>query len=307
MFRRDFLKLAGLAAGGLAGVAPLGAAGASAKRHGALGLQLFTVMSELERDFDGTLATIASLGYREVETIGAFGREPAEVRRMLDRHGLTTPSQHLIPGTLYQAFTKFVARELTFDQVKALWLEQMSLDRVRPIIEQAAERAHALGQRYVVWQIIWQEQMRDRASLDAFCAAMNEAGKICAREGLTFNFHNHSDEFKPVDGVVPYDYILAHTDPKLVKLEMDSYWIVNGGQDPVAYLNRHAGRYLQCHLKDRAKSGDFATVGQGTVDFAALLAAARRSGVQHFYVEYDRSDDPMRAVREAAAYLKKWF
>jgi sugar phosphate isomerase/epimerase len=302
MIRRDFLKIAGLAAG----LARLDGAKAAAERA-PLGLQLFTVMSELERDFDGTLAAVAALGYREVETIGAFGREPAEVRRALERHGLKTPSQHLVPGTLYDVFAKFVARELSFDQVKALWLEQMSLERVRPTIEEAATRAHALGQQYVVWQIIWTDQMRDRESLDAFCGAMNEAGRICAREGLTFNFHNHSDEFKPVDGVVPYDYILAHTDPETVKLEMDSYWIVNAGQDPVAYLKKHAGRYVQCHLKDRAANGDFATVGQGTVDFAALLAAARRSGVKHFYVEYDRSDDPMRAVREAAVYLRRYF
>lgn len=302
MIRRDFLKIAGLAAGfAVAGE------GETASRRPALGLQLFTVMSELERDFEGTLATVARLGYREVETIGSFGRDPAELRRILDRHGLKTPSQHLVPGTLYEVFAKFVARELSFDQVKELWLQQMSLDRVRPIIQEAAVRAHALGQQYVVWQIIWQEQMRDRASLDAFCAALNEAGRVCASEGLTFNFHNHSDEFKPVDGVVPYDYILEHTDPKLVQLELDSYWVVNAGHDPVAYLQKHAGRYVQCHLKDRAPNGDFATVGQGTVDFGALLAAARKHGVKHFYVEYDRSDDPMRAVRDAARYLKRWF
>lgn len=302
MVRRDFLKMAGLAAG-LAALGPVSAA----KHRPPLGLQLFTVLLDLERDFEGTLAGIAALGYREVETIGAFGRDPRDVRRALDRHHLKSPSQHLVPGTLYEAFRKFTARELSFDQVKALWLDQMSLDRVRPTIEEAAKRAHALGQKFIVWQIIWKEQMADRAGLDVFCAAMNEAGRICAREGLTFNFHNHSDEFALVDGVVPYDYILANTDPATVKLELDSYWVVNAGKDPVAYLNAHRGRYVQCHLKDRAVNGDFATVGQGTVDFDALLKAARASGVMHFYVEYDRSDDPMRAVREAAEYLKPWF
>ena len=302
MVRRDFLRLAGLAAG----LATLGEAGAASKRP-ALGLQLFTVLLDLERDFEGTLATVSKLGYREVETIGAFGRDPKDVRAALRRHGLSSPSQHLVPGTLYDAFRKFTARQLSFDEVKALWLEQMSLARVKPTIEEAVQRAHAIGQQHIVWQIIWKEQMTDRAALDSFCAAMNEAGRICAREGLTFNFHNHSDEFTPVDGVVPYDYILANTDPGTVKLELDSYWVVNAGKDPVAYLGAHAGRYVQCHLKDRAANGDFATVGQGTVDFAALLAAARASGVKHFYVEYDRSDDPMRAVREAADYLERWF
>ena len=302
MIRRDFLRMAGV----IAGLAAVGKVDAASK-PGPLGLQLFTVLLDLERDFDGTLAAVSALGYREVETIGAFGRDPAEVRRALQRHGLSSPSQHLVPGTLYDAFRKFTARQLSFDEVKSVWLEQMSLARVQPVIEEAAQRAHAIGQKHIVWQIIWKEQMSDRAALDAFCAAMNEAGKICAREGLAFNFHNHSDEFTPVDGVVPYDYILANTDPVTVKLELDSYWVVNAGKDPVAYLGAHAGRYVQCHLKDRAANGDFATVGQGTVDFAALLEAARASGVEHFYVEYDRSDDPMRAVREAADYLKRWF
>jgi sugar phosphate isomerase/epimerase len=306
VIRRDFLRIAGMAAGCTVGLAPLVAASAKAPRP-PLGLQLFTVMSELERDFAGTLQAVAALGYKEVETIGAFGRDPVQVRQLLDRYGLRTPSQHLVPGTLYDVFKQFVARTLSFDEVKALWMEQMSLVRVRETIEEAAVRAHALGQQYIVWQIIWKDQMLDRASLDTFAAAMNLAGEVCAREGLTFNFHNHSDEFTPVDGVVPYDYILAHTDAKLVKLEMDSYWIANAGRDPVTYLRKHAGRYVQCHLKDRAKNGDFATVGKGTVNFSALLSAAKASGVKHFYVEYDRSDDPMLAVREASIYLKKWF
>lgn len=295
-----------MAAGCTVGLAPIVATGAKARRP-PLGLQLFTVMSELERDFEGTLQAVAALGYQEVETIGAFGRDPAQVRQMLDRYGLRTPSQHLVPGTLYDVFKQFVARGLSFDEVKALWMEQMSLARVRETIEEAAIRAHVLGQQYLVWQIIWKDQMLDRASLDTFAEAMNLAGQVCAREGLTFNFHNHSDEFTPVDGVVPYDYILAHTDPKLVKLEMDSYWIANAGRDPVTYLRKHKGRYVQCHLKDRARNGDFATVGKGTVDFPALLSAARASGIKHYYVEYDRSDDPMLAVREASTYLKKWF
>lgn len=303
MIRRDFLKMVGLAAG--LGVA--GGVGAASRRL-PLGLQLFTVLSELERDFEGTLAAVAKLGYREVETIGAFGRDPAQVRRLLDAHGLKSPSQHLVPGTLYEVFRDFSSRTMKVEDLAKMWMEQMSVQRVRPIIEEAAVRAHALGQQYLVWQIIWPEQMASRALLDSFCAAMNEAGKICASEGLTFNFHNHSAEFKPVaEGLVPYDYILANTDPKTVKLEMDSYWVVDAGRDPVEYLRKHAGRYVQCHLKDRAPNGDFATVGQGTVDFAAFIAAARKSGVKHWYVEYDRSADPMRATREAAEYLKRWF
>lgn len=305
MIRRDFLKMAGMAAAlGASGLAEAGKGGARLP----LGLQLFTVLTALEKDFAGTLAAVAKLGYKEVETIGAFGRDPKEVRRMFDAVGLKSPSQHLVPGNLYDIFRDYSSRTMKVEDLAKIWMEQMSVAKVRPIIEEGAARAHVLGQQYLVWQILWPEQMANKQLLDAFCGAMNEAGKICAREGLTFNFHNHSAEFKPVEGgLVPYDYILANTDPKLVKLEMDSYWFADAGRDAIEYLRRNPGRYVQCHLKDRAKNGDFETVGQGTVDFAAFIAAARKSGVKHWYVEYDRSADPMRASREAAEYLKRWF
>jgi sugar phosphate isomerase/epimerase len=180
----------------------------------------------------------------------------------------------------------------------------MAIERVEPIIVEAAARARQLGQRYLVWQIIWPEQMATRELLDAFCRAMDRAGQLCAAEGLVFNFHNHADEMAPRWGIVPYDVIIESTDPALVKLELDAYWVTKGGGDPVSYLARYPGRYVQSHLKDATPTGDFATVGQGVVDFPALLAAARHAGVEHAYVEYDRSDDPMRAVRDSARYLQ---
>jgi sugar phosphate isomerase/epimerase len=269
-----------------------------------LGLQLFTVMTLLEKDFEGTLATIAEFGYREVETIGAFGRDPATVRAMLDAHGLESPSQHLVPGDLYSAFLRFTRRELSFDEVKGIWLRQMAIERIEPIIEEAIGRAQKLGQRYIVWQIIWPEQMQSREELDAFCRALDRAGELCAQAGLVFNFHNHSDEFAARDGYVPYDVILESTHPDRVKLELDFYWAAHGGVDPLEYLRRHPGRYVQCHLKDSTADGDFATVGQGVLDIPAYLEGARKAGIEHYYVEYDRSDDPLAVVRDAAKYLK---
>jgi sugar phosphate isomerase/epimerase len=306
MKRRDFLGASAAAAG----IAAMGTsavwsrlARAAAKRP--IGLQLFTVMADLEQDFEGTLKTVARIGYKEVETIGAFGRDPHRVRDLLDKYGLVTPSQHLVPGKLYDLFNQFVQHKVSAPEIQKLWQQTMAIERIKPVIEEGIERARVLGQKYLCLQIIWPEQMATRELMDKFCKGLNTAGELCAKAGLVFNFHNHSDEFKPVNGYVPYDLIVQNTDPQTVKLEMDMYWISHAGQDPLKYLGANPGRYKQCHLKDSSPSGDFETVGKGTLNFPVLLAAARKAGIEHYYVEFDRSTDPMKVTRDSYDYLKK--
>jgi sugar phosphate isomerase/epimerase len=299
MNRREFIARSAVLASSFA----TGWAAGRASADRALGLQLFTVLTALEQDFDGTLQRIARIGYREVETIGALGRDPREVRAALDRVGLVTPSQHLMAGDLYGNFLRFARREISEQDVQKAWNELMSVERMEPVVEEAIERARILGQRHIVLQIIWPHQMANRAALRDFCLALDLAGELCAKAGLVFNFHNHADEMRVVDGRVPYDVILAETNPEKVRLELDVYWAVRAGVDPVSLLERHGGRYVQCHLKDSAANGDFATVGRGVIDFPRILRAARAAGVVHHYVEYDRADDPMTVVREAYDYL----
>jgi sugar phosphate isomerase/epimerase len=306
MQRREFLK----ASAATAGAAALGTCAVSwsklarAAARQPIGLQLFTVMASLEQDFEDTLQSVAQIGYKEVETIGAFGRDPHKVRAVLDKYGLVSPSQHLVPGNLYDVFNQFVQHKISGPQIQKLWQETMAIERIQDIIEEGIARAKILGQQYVCLQIIWPEQMASRALMDRFCKGLNIAGELCARAGMVFNFHNHSVEFEPVNGYVPYDLILKNTDPKTVKLEMDMYWVAHAGQDPLKYLADNRGRYKQCHLKDSSPSGDFATVGQGTLNFPVLLAAARKAGVEHYYVEFDRSTDPMKVTRDSYDYLK---
>lgn len=305
MHRRSFLKAsaatAATLAGGSLGWSPL----ARAVPVQAIGLQLFTVMSVLEKDFEGTLKTVAKIGYKEVETIGSFGRDPKYVRSVLDSCGLVSPSQHLVPGNLYNVFNDFVNKKLEGPGIQKLWQETARVERMGEIVEEGIARAKILGQKYVVMQIIWPEQMATRALMDKFCKALNLAGDLCAKAGLVFNFHNHSIEFEPINGYVPYDLILANTDPKTVKLEMDLYWVAHAKKDPLKYMAANPGRYTQFHLKDSTPEGDFATVGQGILNFPELLKAGHDAGVKHYYVEYDRSSDPMKATRDSFEYLRK--
>ncbi len=300
MNRRETLQ----AMGGAGLLASAGSA-LAAERRQPWGVQLFTVLALLEKDFAGTLRQLAALGYREVETIGSFGRPPAELRALFEGCGLISPSQHIAPDDVYASFAAWTRREITTDQNRANYLAAFTQERTLSIVEDAIVKAHALGQRYVVWPILFKEQMASRPMLDGWLKLFNTAGDMCAQAGLVFAYHNHAREFAKLGNDLIYDLILANTNPRTVQLELDFYWITQAHGDPFAYLERNKGRYFGCHVKDMSATGDFATVGQGTLPLPRLLSAARAAGVKHFYVEYDRSDDPMGAITDSIAYLKR--
>lgn len=296
MHRRDFL-LAG--AGMLAGLA------LAQPRARPWGLQLFTVLDPLELDFEGTLKAVAAIGYREVETIGAFGRDPGYVRDLLDKYGLHSPSQHIASKALYDTFAAWARKQITSAQVSEGYTRMLAVENAMAVVEEGVRNAKVLGQRHVIWPILFEAHLQSREMLDHYLAIFNAAGDLCAKEGLRFAFHNHHREFARLDGQVIYDLILAGTSSERVKMEMDFYWFAKAKADPLAYLAKHPGRFCACHVKDATPAGDFTTVGRGVLDLPKLIGAARGAGVEHFYVEYDRSADPLKEVREAYAYLSR--
>lgn len=295
--RRSFLK----GAIALAGMAMAGPAWTAARSRTKLGLQLYTVLDLLQQDLEGTLKQVAALGYREVETLGVFGMDAKRFRAALDAAGLVSPSQHLMPLGLEKDFAARVHRELTLEELERRFLERFA--DVEALIGEAADWARTLGQKYLVWQIIWPSQMRSEQTIRAFADALDRAGRLAARAGLKLAFHNHGGEFQPVDGIVPYDLIVEETDPHLVDLEMDVCWMISKQRDPIAYLDRFPGRYRLMHLKDVDAQGKSVPVGEGIVPFRAVVAAARKAHVRHMYMELDAPKDPMAVVRDAARYL----
>ena len=269
------------------------------------GLQLFTVIAPLEQDFEGTLRQVAQIGYKEVETIGSFGRDPAYVRGLLDTYGLKSPSQHIASQELYDSFSAWSKRKITGEQNTATYVAALQPEKAAALVDQAIAVAKVLGQRYVVWPILMAPHLATREIVDAFIAAFNAAGEACAKEGLVFAFHNHAREFATLGNDVIYDLILKGTDPDKVKMEMDFYWISKAKSDPLAYLRNYPNRFRLVHVKDMARDGDFAVVGGGVIDLKGLIAKARGAGVEHFYVEYDRSADPMKEIRTSFDYLSK--
>lgn len=303
MYRRNFL--AALGAGFMASHPAVSLArrsGGRAKFARPLGLQLFTVLKLLEADFEGTLALVSRLGYREVETLGSFGRDPGMVRDLLAKYNLVSPSQHMMPGDLYGHFQ----HPPKTPQERAAMSEQFDRafapEAVDTFVSEAITRALALGQRYVVWQLAWRPAYTLKDA-ERYALAFNRAGHMCREAGLGFAYHNHDAEFAWLGKQRPFDILVGETDPALVKLEIDFMWAAKGGADIAQLLAAHPGRFRLCHLKDHDTAGNIVTIGEGVENFHSLVSLARKAGIQHYYLEFDRPADPAREVRIAADRL----
>jgi sugar phosphate isomerase/epimerase len=135
----------------------------------------------------------------------------------------------------------------------------------------------------------------------------NRAAEKAKEAGLRFAYHNHDFEFRTVDGAVPFDILLERTQRGLVDFEMDLYWVVKGGQDPIAYFNKYPGRFAMVHVKDATAAPErtIADVGKGTIDFRQIFAhdAAHGAHIKHFFVEHDNPADPWASIKASHDYL----
>lgn len=236
-----------------------------------LGLQLYTVRDLMAEDVAATLALVAEAGYGEVEFAGYFEHPPAEIRRMLDDAGLAAPSAHI-------PYEQFAAG-----------------------VDAVIEEARAIGHQFVV--VPWiDEQHRTLDDWRKHAENFNRWGEACAAAGLRFAYHNHSFEFAKTDGQIPYDLLLAETDPEQVLMELDLCWARGGNADPVAYFERWPGRFPLCHIKDYRDGADV-NVGDGDVDFARAFAHAGTAGLEHGFVERDNPTDARAAIRQNFAAI----
>jgi sugar phosphate isomerase/epimerase len=287
MARRSFLgaALGAAAAAGIAGAAtaPPAYAGTAdeAGRQGharriprsAIGMHLYTMRTPLAQDFEGTLEQLAAIGYATVGVSGRQGYNAAQIRRMLDATGL-----------------KAVLEHVGYDIVTGSGLHQ-ALDDVR-----------TLGGKWIVVPSLPGSMASPEGYREA-ARRFNQAGLAARRAGLKLLFHNHEPDHRVVDGRMLYDVLLKETDPALVGFELDLYWAAKGGGDPVGFFRENPHRFPALHVKDMAPDGDFADVGSGVLDFAAMFREAGRGGVKQWLVEHDRPADPFLSARNSYNYL----
>jgi sugar phosphate isomerase/epimerase len=133
----------------------------------------------------------------------------------------------------------------------------------------------------------------------------NKFGEQCQGAGLKFAYHNHDFEFEVIDGIRPMDLLLEETDKNLVSFELDLYWIIKAGEDPLGYIKKYPNRFPLWHIKDMASDGSMRDVGEGIIDFEEIFKLRKLSGLEHYYVEHDNPPDSlMTASRSFDALLK---
>ncbi len=240
------------------------------------GLQLYTVRDAMSEDVSGTLATLADIGYIEVELAGTYGMTATSFRRHLDEFGLRAVSGHA-----------------DFAEVRGDW--QRTLD-------DAAE----LGHEMIV--IPWlPEEVRTPDGYRAVADDLNRAGEAARRMGFRFGYHNHQFEFDAMDGVIPMALLLDETEDSLVDWQMDIYWVVDGGHEPLEWLGHYSDRVTSVHIKDRSVQGAMVDVGDGVIDFEKILRAPEAHELRHSFIEHDNPADSLVTVRRSFDYLMQEF
>jgi sugar phosphate isomerase/epimerase len=296
--RREVMRLAAVGS-----VGALMGAQVRAKGPQTLGVQLYSVRDLLGKDPAGTLKAIAEVGYREVEL---FGSGVPKTAALATAAGLSPISVHVN--------TPFITGNWD-----AWQFMRKSVPDGYDLAAVIAE-AKAAGVKFLVCPYLMPpERPKDAAGYSQLAATLNKAGEQITKAGLTFCYHNHAFEFAPLpDGRTPLDLMMAETRPDLVKLELDVFWASVSGNNPVAVMKKYSGRVPLVHLKDHQKGAPkafeeakvppttFVPVGQGGVDFPALLGAAPAAGVQHYFVEQDHAvgSTPLDAIAASFKYLR---
>jgi sugar phosphate isomerase/epimerase len=275
MNRRAFVHSLTAAAVGV-GAAPRNVLAAS--RLNRIGLELYSVRRAMRADPERTLAAVRAIGYTDVELLwswGNFGRSPQQVRDTLAHEGLRAPSAHISPATI------LVGWERSLDTAKILGHEYLIVPSLQA----------DLGLSLDDWR-----EWADR---------FNAAGAVARRAGIWLAFHNEPDHMKPIDGKVPYDVFVERTDPSVVRLQLDTGNMLQGGGDPMQYLAKHRDRYWSFHLKDVVADHSTDTeLGTGTFDFKRFLAAIPDLAKKPCYVEQENGRDELASARTDFEYLR---
>ncbi len=258
------------------------ASSSPALRRLPVALQLYTVRDQLREDFAGTIRAVAQLGYDGVQFAGYGNLTAAELRALLEETGLRPAGTHT------------------------------GLDILENRLDEEIDFNLAIGNRWIICPALPEARRRDLAGWRQVAASLNAIGKRCRERGLSFGYHNHAFEFPEVpgaNGVRGLDVLLGETDPQLVFWEPDVYWIAKGGEDPAALIRRHAGRVPITHLKDmtRDERETFAEVGEGRLDWPAILQASEAARVEWHCVEQDRCErPPLESARISLQHLRAW-
>ena len=247
------------------------------------GLQLYTLRDVMPKDPKGVLKQVAAMGYKQVESFegekGMFwGMKNTEFKKYMDDLGMQIVSSHC---------------------------------NINKDFDRKANEAAEIGMKYLIDP--WVGPQKNIDIFKKTAETFNARGEVCKKLGLRFGYHNHDYPFVPVDGEKPMDVMIQGTDPSLVDFEMDIYWVVTAGEDPVKWFEKYPNRFRLSHIKDRKKNVPLSdkdascVVGTGEIDYAKILKVGKNNGLEYYLVEQEHYDGltSLKASEENAEYLKK--
>lgn len=279
--RRNFLKNITLMSGVIATSSLQAESLPAIGRKMKTGIQLWTLKDMVSADLAGTLSALSKIGYNSLEPYGFdgsfYGHSAKDFRKMCDDLGMVITSTH-----------------------SGITVENAPM---------YAEKAAEAGLEYIVLPSF---NGRPEKTLDDFkkvAHEMNQIGEITKKSGIAFGYHNHNFEFHPMEGKLPYDTLLAETDPGLVTFQMDIYWVVKGGQKPEEYFENHPGRFQLWHIKDMGNDGESCIIGNGRIKFKELLKLSKKAGLKRIVYEQEQYSEgtPIYCAEQSYKYIQKYL
>ena len=277
--RRNFLKNITLMSGVLATSSLQAESLPGIGRKMKTGIQLWTLKDMVSSDVAGTLSALSKIGYNSLEPYGFdgsfYGHSAKDFRKMCDDLGMVITSTH----------------------------SGINVENAPMYAEKAAEA----GLEYIVLPSF---NGRPEKTLDDFkkvAHEMNQIGEITKKAGITFGYHNHNFEFQTMEGKLPYDTLLAETDPALVTFQMDIYWVIKGGQKPEEYFEKHPGRFGLWHIKDMSNNGESCIIGNGHINFKELMKLSKKAGLKRIVYEQEQYSEgtPIYCAEQSYKYIQK--
>lgn len=249
-----------------------------------IGLQLYSIRDSINRDVPAAIKKVADMGYTFVEPAGYrdgkfYNMEPADFKALCEKNGMKVISSH-------------TSRELptaeNYEETMAWW-------------DRCIDAHVAVGAKYIVQPSMGRSAYQSIANLKKWCDYFNEIGAKCNAKGIRFGYHNHDREFSTVHGdTVMYDFMLQNTDPSKVMFQLDLYWCVVGGKDPVDYFRKYPGRFEHWHIKDKEEIG-----ASGMMDFESIWAEKEMSGMKYGIVEVERYNfDQFTSCQKSIEFLQ---
>lgn len=247
-----------------------------------IGLQLYSLRDAMRTDVPGTVAKVGEMGYTFIEAAGYrdgqfYGMDPVEFKNLCEANGLAFLGSHT---------GRDLPEEGQWDETMLWW-------------DQCIDAHAAAGVKWIVQPWMGRVGYESLEGLKKYCDYWNAVGEKCNAKGIRFGYHNHDKEFTELEGEIIYDFMLQNMDADKVMFQLDLYWCVVGGKNPVDYFNNYPGRFEIWHIKDKAELG-----ASGTMDFEAYWAAAKVSGMKYGVVEVEEYNfDPFESVKMSFDYL----